>query len=67
MEIKVKDCNDCPFSALFTFFGDSKNYCKIYNEGNNTLLRNDIIEDDNTDIIHPEWCPLKLETIKVSL
>mgnify|MGYP001561319029 FL=1 len=70
MEIKVKDCNNCPFVQTSEIFGESHNWCGVLKNGHlkeNELKRNDIVNDGNDYIIHPKWCPLKSESIEVSL
>ena len=68
MDIKVKKCGGCPFLSLVEIFGEGYNYCKVYKDGDNRILRVDDIDADNyNEIIHPIWCPLKEESIEVYL
>jgi len=58
--IKVNDCNDCPFQE----FTKSWNYFQcVHDYGLPELIK----AEDEFSIIHPDWCPLKKESIKIEL
>jgi len=67
MDIKVKNCSNCPFFSLIECFGDSHNYCRIYKDGDNKILRVEIEEEGFDEIIYPHWCPLKQESVEIYL
>jgi len=68
MDIKVKNCNNCPFLSLSEFFGECGNYCAIYKNGDNKILRvEDAMSDNFNELIYPHWCPLKEESVEVFL
>ena len=62
MNIKVKDCNDCPFLAFGGWEGEDSE-CKLDEEGrvlNEEKPFGDVLET-------PKWCILKENKITVEL
>ena len=62
-EIKVKDCNSCPFKSYSWYYGDM---CSIKKAGKN-MSDKSILQDEKQRFIHPKWCPLKKKDVTIKL
>ena len=62
MNIKVKNCNDCPLLSVDGYDGE-ESYCWIKKEWDK-LLNNGVFGEVEKI---PDWCPLKKENITIEL